>query len=106
MGPDSASFFEALDSADVEYRRIERTFSGPQNNAGVLIVLICAVADKIPWKSFERCFMDWMKAKQNRRVIVKVEGRAKVFDAKGYSAEEIAKILAAADSAEVLALDK
>lgn len=87
------SFLQALDEENIPHSPVVISH-GEIMNAGI-VETITALSDAMPWKSLSEVIKKWIEARENREIQMTIETDEgmRVFHAKGYSTNEIKKIL-------------
>jgi hypothetical protein len=84
------SFVEAVEAAGLTYS--ERILLSEEPMASGFAGVIQALSDAMPWNALAKVIVAWIEAKESRNVMITTR-EFTVFHAKGYSADEVEKIL-------------
>lgn len=93
------SFLEMLDAEGIEHNRLGLYTNNPQ--ASGFVETITALSEAMPWNAIAKIVVAWLDARKSREVIITIEGNT-VFHTKGYSIEEVQKVLPKAINVAVI----
>lgn len=85
------SFKHALETAGITYSDVH-LFTNRPMNSGSIISVFSAISDAMPWTSVANVVVAWINARSSREIIVTSQDN-RVLHAKGYSADEVEKML-------------
>ena len=94
------SFLAALDEAGIPHGRVQMFSSQPR--ASGIVESISALSEAMPWNSIAKVIVAWIEARKSREVMIRTESGATIH-AKGYSAQEVQKMLP--ESVSIMVID-
>ncbi|HCS29176.1 MAG TPA: hypothetical protein DIW43_17085 [Spongiibacteraceae bacterium] len=94
-----SSFIRALDEAGIAHSRASMYVTGPQ--ASGFKEIISAVSDAMPWNAIAKVMKAWIDARASREVMIQTKD-GEVIHAKGYSPEELKKVLPLSQSVMII----
>jgi hypothetical protein len=94
-----SSFLRALDEAGITHSRASMYGTGPQ--ASGFKEIISAVSDAMPWNAIAKVMKAWIEARASREIMIQTKD-GEVIHAKGYSSEELKKVLPLSQSVMVI----
>mgnify|MGYP001612625219 CR=1 FL=1 len=95
-----ASFLRALEGGNINYSRVAE-FSQQPMASGKKFSVFAELAEAMPWNALAKVIVAWIAAKSSRQVNMTLEGHGS-FMAKGYSVEEVEKMLSKAVAISVI----
>lgn len=87
------SFLSALEDAGIRTGEVKLFSERPQ--AAGFVGMVYAVSEALPWNALSKVIVAWLDARKSREIII-TQGANTVIHARGYSVEDLQKILGSA----------
>ena len=94
------SFLQALKDANINYSKVAEFTQRPMAS-GHKFSVFGDIAEAMPWNALAKVIVAWIEAKSSRQVNMTLEGHGSIM-AKGYSVEEVEKMLSKAVAISVI----
>jgi hypothetical protein len=95
-----ASFLKALEDNNINYARVAE-FTQQPVASGRKFSVFANLSEAMPWSALAKVIVAWITAKSSRQVNVTLEGHGS-FMARGYSVEDVEKVLSKAVAIAVI----
>ncbi len=94
------SFTAALSDADIKCT-MHMTRAHEPEDSGIIVEVIEGISNAMPWTQLANVIKTWINAKTSREIIICMNDNNYIH-AKGYSTEEIRKLLVEAKSIKIV----